>query len=69
MMPFIKWKYTIANGMDCEQQKELFYKYAIPESKLIIRDAFKCRTKIDFKKPHAPLLFLAGADDKISGHR
>lgn len=64
-MPFLKWKYTIANGMDCELQKQLFYKYAIPESKKIIRDVFKCRTKIDFKKSHTPLLFVAGAEDKM----
>jgi hypothetical protein len=65
MMPFLKWKYTITNGMDCELQKQLFYKYAIPESKKIIRDVFKCRTKIDFKKPHPPLLFIAGAEDNM----
>jgi pimeloyl-ACP methyl ester carboxylesterase len=65
MMPFLKWKYTIANGMDCELQKQLFYKYAIPESKKIIRDVFKCRTRIDYKKPHPPLLFIAGAEDKL----
>jgi pimeloyl-ACP methyl ester carboxylesterase len=35
MISFLKWKYTIANGMDCELQKQLFYKYAIPESKKI----------------------------------
>jgi pimeloyl-ACP methyl ester carboxylesterase len=65
MMPFLKWKYTIVNGMDCERQKQLFYKYAIPESKKVIRDVFRCRTKIDFKRSHTPLLFLAGAEDKM----
>lgn len=33
MMPFLKWKYTIASGMDCDLQKQSFYDYAIPESK------------------------------------
>ena len=32
-MPFLKWKYSIVNGMDYELQKQLYYKYAIPESK------------------------------------
>jgi pimeloyl-ACP methyl ester carboxylesterase len=65
LMRFKKWKYAIANGMTCEQQKELYYKYAIPESKLVIRDTFKCTVKIDFKKPHAPLLFTSGSHDRI----
>ena len=51
--------------MGCERQKELYYKYAIPESKKIIRDIFKCVTKIDFKKSRAPLLFTSGGNDKL----
>jgi pimeloyl-ACP methyl ester carboxylesterase len=65
MMPFLKWKYIMANGMDSELQKQLFYKYAIPESKRIMRDLFTCRTKIDFKKIDTPVLFLAGSEDKL----
>jgi pimeloyl-ACP methyl ester carboxylesterase len=65
MVSFRKWIRSFANGMTCEQQKELYYKYAIPESKKIIRDVFKCRTKINFKNSHAPLLFLSGSEDKL----
>ena len=65
LMSFSKWRYTIANGMEYEQQKELYYKYAIPESKKIIREAFKCVVKIDFKKSQAPLLFTSGGNDKL----
>jgi pimeloyl-ACP methyl ester carboxylesterase len=65
MVSFRKWKRSFANGMSCEQQKELYYKYAIPESKGITRDAFKCTVKIDFNNPHAPLLFTSGTRDKI----
>jgi pimeloyl-ACP methyl ester carboxylesterase len=65
MMPFRKWKYAIANGLKYEQQKQLYYKYAIPESKRIIRDMYKCATKIDFKKAHVPLLFTSGGNDKL----
>lgn len=67
LIHFRKWKYSIANGMDCEEQKELYYKYAIPESKMVIRDAFNCREKIDFKSPHAPLLFISGSKDQMIG--
>lgn len=64
LISFSKWKYLIANKMTCKQQKELYYRYAIPESKKVIRDAFKCM-EIDFRKPHAPLLFTSGNNDKI----
>lgn len=65
MISFRKWKYAAANGMNCEQQKELYYKYAIPESKKIIRDVFKCKIKINFKNSHAPLLLTSGNQDRI----
>jgi pimeloyl-ACP methyl ester carboxylesterase len=65
LMPFRKWKKVIANRLTCEQQKELYYKYAIPESKQIMRDIFRCLTKIDFKKPHPPLLLTSGSNDKL----
>lgn len=65
MVPFRKWKQSFANGMSCEQQKESYYKYAIPESKGIIRDAFKCKAKISFQNQHVPLLFTSGSRDRI----
>jgi pimeloyl-ACP methyl ester carboxylesterase len=65
LVSFQKWKRSFANGMSCDLQKELYYKYAIPESKGIIRDAFKCTEKINFNKPHAPLLFTSGCRDRL----
>lgn len=65
MISFRKWKRVMANGVTCDQQKELFYKYAIPESKWVIRDAFKCTAKINFRQPHAPLLFISGSRDNV----
>ncbi|MEO8765533.1 MAG: alpha/beta hydrolase [Ginsengibacter sp.] len=65
MISFRKWKYAIANAMTYEQQKQSYYSYAIPESKKIIRDTFKCKTKIDFKNPHPPLLLTSGSNDKV----
>jgi pimeloyl-ACP methyl ester carboxylesterase len=65
MIPFSKWKSSIANGFTCEQQTESFYEYAVPESKRIIRNAFGCTTKVDFRGPHAPLLFISGGRDRM----
>ncbi len=65
LMSFSKWRYTIANGLDYEQQKELYYRYAVPESKKLIREAFNCVASIDYNKPHAPLLLTSGGNDKL----
>ena len=65
LISFIKWHHSIANGMPCEQQKQSYYAYAIPESKRLIRDAFTSLSKINFKPPHAPLLITSGSQDRL----
>ena len=65
LITYTRWQHTIANGMTGDTQKELYYKYATPESKLLIKDAFTCAAKINFKHPHAPLLLTAGDFDRI----
>jgi fermentation-respiration switch protein FrsA (DUF1100 family) len=49
--------------MDCDAQKDGYYRFAIPESKLIVRDTITSAAKINFKNPHAPLLLTSGSDD------
>lgn len=63
LMSFDQWKYAFTNGMDYEAQKEGYYKYAIPESKLIVRDTITAVAKVVFENPHAPLLITSGSDD------
>jgi alpha-beta hydrolase superfamily lysophospholipase len=63
MMSFKTWTYAFVNGMSCEEQKEAYYKFSIPESKLIVRDTTSKAAHVDFSKPHAPLLFIAGSTD------
>lgn len=65
MTSFKKWNRLVANDMTCEEQKHLFYSYATPESKLIVRDSFKCVAKIDFEKKRDPLLLISGGRDQI----
>ena len=65
LMALSKWRYTIANGMDYELQKELYYMYAIPESKKVIREASNCIARIDFNKSHALLFLTSGGNDKL----
>ncbi|MDO6431137.1 alpha/beta hydrolase [Flavitalea sp. BT771] len=63
LMSFSQWKYAFTNGMDCDAQKEAYYKFAIPESKLIVRDTITSAAKVHFENPHAPLLLTSGSDD------
>ena len=63
LMSFKQWKYAFTNGMDCDAQKEAYYKFAIPESKLIVRDTISKTAKVNFENPHAPLLLTSGTDD------
>jgi pimeloyl-ACP methyl ester carboxylesterase len=65
LMHFTRWKYSVVNGMTCEQQKESYYAYLVPESKLLVRDAFISGSKIDFRKAHPPLLFISGSQDQL----
>lgn len=63
LMSFSTWKYAFTNGMSFDEQKTSYYKYAIPESKLVVRDTLTKAANIDFSKPHRPLLFIAGSID------
>jgi pimeloyl-ACP methyl ester carboxylesterase len=65
LMPFSTWQYAFTNGMKLEDQQKAYDENTIPESKRTTRDGLGSMAKIDFKKPHAPLLFVAGTDDHI----
>ncbi|OCX52117.1 hypothetical protein BEL04_11520 [Mucilaginibacter sp. PPCGB 2223] len=63
LMSFAKWQYAFTNDMPYDEQKEAYYSLLVPESKLLVRDATTPAAKIDFKRPHAPLLFISGSAD------
>lgn len=63
LMSFKQWQYAFTNGMDYDTQLKTYQAYAIPESKLIVRDTVTRAAKVDFKKPHAPLLITSGSED------
>ncbi len=56
---------TPRKGMTREQQLTAYEQLVIPESKLMSRDALTKHGRIDFRRHHAPLLFLAGEHDHI----
>lgn len=63
MMSFSQWQYAFTNGMPEEWQETSYCNYAIPESKLIVRDTITSVAKVDFNAPHNPLLLIAGSID------
>lgn len=65
LMSFPQWQYAFTNGMTLAEQQEAYDANVIPESKLISRDGLTSAARINFKKAHAPLLFVAGEKDNI----
>lgn len=62
---FAQWQYAIANGLPLADQRAFYHNMAAPESKQLIWDAFSRHAHVDFSRPHAPLLFLAGGADRL----
>ncbi len=65
MMSFKDWQYAFVNGMPLEAQKAAYEKYTIPESKTVARGGLTRAAKVDYTKPHAPLLLTSGSEDTI----
>lgn len=65
-IPSVNWfHYAFCNTMTLEQTQIEYNKYVVPESRNIPRSSVKKEGKIDFKKPHNPLLIIAGEKDHI----
>lgn len=65
LMSFSQWQYAFTNGMPLAAQRAAYEQFAVPESKHVSRDGLTAAAKIDFRRPHAPLLLLAGSTDHI----
>ena len=62
-MTFERFQYTFVNTMPLPDQKAAFEKYVVPESRRVPCESLTAR--IDFSKPHSPLLLIAGGADHI----
>ncbi len=63
VMSFKRFQYTFVNGLPEAEQKAAYDRYVVPESRRVPRESLTA--KIDFEKPHAPLLMIAGSADHI----
>ena len=62
-MTFERFQYAFANSLPLAEQQSAFERYVVPESRRVPRESLTA--KVDFKKPHAPLLLTAGSIDNI----
>lgn len=65
LMSFKDWQYAFVNGMPLDEQRAAYESNAIPESKTVTRGGLTRAAKVDFAKPHAPLLIVAGSEDNL----
>jgi pimeloyl-ACP methyl ester carboxylesterase len=61
-----RFHYTFANTMGAEASRRAFDQYVVPESRNVPRSTLTRQGRIDFKRPHVPLLFLAGDSDHLT---
>jgi pimeloyl-ACP methyl ester carboxylesterase len=62
-----KWyDYAFFNTLPEKEKEKAFEKFAVPESYKVSRQlVLNSYSNIDFKKPHAPILFIGGGSDHI----
>ncbi len=64
-MSFERFQYAFVNTLPLEQQRAAYDRYVVPESRGVPWQSLSAVARVDFKKPHAPLLITAGEKDHI----
>jgi len=65
MMTFEQFQYAFVNTLPLDEQRAAYDRYVVPESRGVPTSSLGAAGKIDFKKPHRPLLITAGEKDNI----
>jgi pimeloyl-ACP methyl ester carboxylesterase len=65
VMTFERFSYAFANTLPAEKQRAAFERYVVPESRRVPRQSLTSTARVDFQRPHEPLLFIAGSSDHI----
>ena len=65
MMTFEQFQYAFVNTLPLDEQRAAYDRYAVPEFAACQLHRLGAAGKIDFKKPHRPLLITAGEKDNI----
>jgi pimeloyl-ACP methyl ester carboxylesterase len=65
LMPFERFQYAFVNALPLNEQQGAYNKFVVPESRNVARSSTGNAGKVDFNKPHQPLLLIAGSEDNI----
>ena len=65
MMSFERFQYAFVNTLPLAEQRAAYDRYVVPESRGVPTQSLTSVGKVDFKKPHPPLLITAGEKDNI----
>jgi pimeloyl-ACP methyl ester carboxylesterase len=60
-----QFRYAFAHTLSPEQLHAVYEKHVVPESRVVGRAALTDAARIEWDKPHAPLLFVTGGADHI----
>ena len=64
-MPFEHFQYTFVHTMPLAEQRAAYDALVVPESRQVAQGTLSAAARIDFERPHAPLLLIAGEEDHI----
>ncbi|MFO0615716.1 MAG: alpha/beta hydrolase [Polyangiaceae bacterium] len=64
-MSFEQFVYTFVHTLPPDEQRAAYERHVVPESRIVGRGTLSDAAAIDFDRPHAPLLFVAGELDRI----
>ncbi|TGE08381.1 alpha/beta hydrolase [Hymenobacter fodinae] len=65
LMSLRQWQYAFTNGLPLAEQQATYEALVVPESKRLSRDGLTAAARVNFQRPHAPLLLVAGTADHI----
>jgi alpha-beta hydrolase superfamily lysophospholipase len=65
MMPFKNFCYSFAHTLPPDEQRAVYERHVVPESRLVGRGPTTAAAAIDFARPRPPLLLIAGELDHI----
>jgi len=65
MMSFEQFRYAFVNTLPLAEQRATYDRYVVPESRGVPTQSLTSVGKVDFKRPHPPLLITAGEKDNI----
>jgi pimeloyl-ACP methyl ester carboxylesterase len=64
-MTMERFAYAFCNTLTLAETRSAFAELVVPESRNVARSSAGADGRVDFAKPHAPLLFVAGERDHI----